>query len=230
MNKKKVLLTILITILLLGFISFLFYTIYCYAYYDKNQEKEYIKMYNDKKYDYVYEHLYNRDNITKEEYYNVINLMLNKNKLKEIYNKYYVTKYTINEFLDLFYYGDSNISYNNIEFNIIGKTSYNSRRKIEYKKIYLDNNSSKSVITVLEDVNFIVEDNSKIIIDSNECNIIDNICHYDYLLSGIHIIEYTSNNINYYALLNIVDNDNISITNLDSLININIIVKDKISE
>ena len=53
-STKALTTTFGLTILLFGFIIFLLYVIYCYAYYDKYQEQVYIDNINNNKYSFIW--------------------------------------------------------------------------------------------------------------------------------------------------------------------------------
>jgi hypothetical protein len=219
--------TLIITFLLFSFILFLIYLLYCFAYYDKNQEEVYYIKVVDKRFDYIYTNMADKDGLDKNNYDKVLDLMFDKKNLKDIYYLYYrnVEEFELEEFINKFYYGDSVINQDDVSYSINGKTSLFKRRAIFYKSIDLKNDDGyKSSLGVKRNVSFKVEDNSSLMIDNKNVECIDNICKITKVFGGGHEISYISNGFEYYGLINITkDNQKIDITTVDELVRIDLV-------
>ena len=222
MQDKSTIISLSITFVLFLFIAILIYIIYCYAYYDKNLKEVYLSNYNDSKYDYIYENMNIPERLDMDDYNNVISLMYNRNYLEEIYNDYYEGSIVYNDldvFLNEYYYGNG-ITLDDIKFIEEGKTTLFKRKKLLYDVINVKNkNGGSSVLGVVNHISFDIENNSKLLVDSNEVNCANNTCVIDFMFGGLHTIDYTSNGFEYFGIVNVKGNNkNIDITNLDSLI------------
>ncbi|MBQ8659673.1 MAG: hypothetical protein IJ475_02430 [Bacilli bacterium] len=221
MAKVNAIKTIVITSFLFVFICFMVYLIYCYAIYDKVMESRYIDYYNDVKLDNLYDVLY-VDDLSKEDFNVVTNIMYDKNYLEEIYNTYYIdsTLYSgFDDFVSHYYYGYFNIENDDVEFIKEGKSTINSKRKLTLKKINVYNDKSTSVLGIVTNIKFGIEEKSRLYLDEVLLDCVDNICNIDKLFGGIHTIKYESNGHSYFGLVNInKDNIEISVANLDSLV------------
>lgn len=219
--------TMIITFLLFSFIIFLIYLLYCFAYYDKNQEEQYYNNILNEKYDLVYDNMADKDGLTKERFNKVLNIMYDKKSLKDIYYLYYRDNDTIllEDFIEKYYYGNANISSDDIIYSVNGKTSLFKRRAIFYKSITLVNEKGhKSSLGVKRNVSFIVEDGSKLKIDNEEVECNQGVCTSNKIFGGLHEINYVSNGYEYYGLINIVkDKQSIEITNVDTLVRIDLV-------
>ena len=67
MKDKYMTITAGITFVLFAFVIFLMYLIYCYSYYDNRQADIYLENYNRDSWDYVYEHWYQNEELSKEK-------------------------------------------------------------------------------------------------------------------------------------------------------------------
>ena len=220
-STKALTTTFGLTILLFGFIIFLLYVIYCYAYYDKYQEQVYIDNINNNKYSFIYDNLDNKGSLTYEQFISHINRITNKDNLIEIYKTYYKDSGLYNEdsFIDKYFFNNIKVDSKDVLFTSKGDTNLFERKKLYYKDIKISNGSLNSVIGVLNKVNFKVEDNSILRVDNKELECINNVCTIDIMYGGLHEISYVSNGYEYYALVNVYkDKQNINVTNLDSLV------------
>ena len=196
--------TLIITFSLFFFVLFLVYLIYCYAYYDEYQVSLYTEMFNKGRYTLVYNNFDSKDKIDYEDYSKVINLMYDKNSLKNIYYLYYNEIMTLDDFINIYYYGSYKIEENDITFLEIGKTNLLKRKKIKYQEIkVLNNEGYQSNLGIKENVILEVENNSRLYLDDTEIVCKDNICNIDYIFGGLHEITYISNNIEYYGIINV---------------------------
>lgn len=230
--------TLIITGLLFSFIIFLIYLLYCFAYYDKNQENEYFNKIVNYDYKYIFDNLAGKDGLGEEEFNKVLNMMNDKKNLKDIYYLYYrnTETLTLDEFVSKYYYGDVKYNDQHVVYSINGKTGLLKRRAIFYQSIDITNKKGhKSSLGVKRNINFVVEDGAKLKIDNKELKCDKTICKLSKVFGGIHEISYISNGYEYYGLINIVkDKQTIEVTNIDSLVRIdlisdnNILVKDDI--
>lgn len=219
---KRILITVIVSVVLVGIISFLMYVIYTFGYYNKNEINSMTYKFNTNDFEYVYNNL--TEKLDKDKYDRIISIMYDKSTLKDIYYLYYSrSEYNIADFYNEFYYGDKNVSSSDIDFNYNGKTTLFKKSIITYNYINVTNkNGSKSAIGIINNVTLNVDNGSELYIDNEkvECN--DNKCYFDKIYGGIHEIRYVNNKITYYGLLNIVKNDSeINISTLNSLIRIN---------
>lgn len=219
--------TLIITFLLFSFIIFLIYLLYCFAYYDKNQEEEYYNYVLNEEYDFIYENMADKDGISKDKFNKVLDIMYDKKNLKDIYYLYYRDSDAIEleDFINKYYYGDAKITSDDIIYSINGKTGLFKRRAIFYKSINLVNKKGhKSSLGVKRNVSFIVEDGSKLKIDNEEVECNQGVCSANKIFGGLHEINYVSNGYEYYGLINIVkDKQSIEITNIDTLVRIDLV-------
>lgn len=221
-TSKRIVFTVVVSLVLLGFISFLLYVIYTFGYYDKNEMNELLSIFNQDDFEYVYDHLFEK--LDRDTYDNVIRVMYDKNALKDIYYLYYSNSdYDMNEFYNEYYYGDKNIILDDITFEKIGKTTLVKRSEILYKNIsVVSRNGKRSTIGVLHNVSLEIDSGSVLSIDGKELECIGNQCILNKVYGGLHEIQYVNNNITYYGLLNIVSDDQvINISGLESLVKIN---------
>ena len=223
-NSKKALSTTLgVTLLVFGFIIFLLYIIYCYAYYDKYQEQVFTDNFNNKKYDLVYEKLIGKDNLTLEELKNNIDHLSNKERLNTIFNTYYKDSgiYTKESFLDNYLFDITNINKKDITFGTNGKTTLVTKRALFYDNISVKSKKLETKIGVFNKINFKIEDNSSLRISDKKIECINSHCSIDKIYGGIYEIRYTSNGYEYYGLVNIYkDKQVIDITNIESLVKV----------
>lgn len=224
MNKKNFFITFGITSFLFLFVLFLIYLIYCYAYFDKEQELKYIDSVNRGNYDFIYNNL-NNNFLSKNEFYNSINLMYDKSILKNIYFTYYENRINISleDFINEFYFGDYKIDSKDVSFNSDSKTNLFKRRKLYYDDIVLESKSgNKSSLGLKSDILLKIEEKSILNLDGKEVVCDKNECLINQIFGGLHEIKYISNNFEYYGIINIIDNKQvIEITMVDSLVNIN---------
>lgn len=221
MEKKSIFITTVVTIFLFSFVLFLIYVIYCFSFYDKNQEDVYLSNYNMGKYDFFYDKMVYNKYITKEDFNYSVNLMFKKNKLNEIYNTYY-SNLNNAEFINTYFFR-RNVSLDDIRFLSQGKTSLFKRKKLLYKSITIRSvNGLESSFGVKKDISFVVDDNTKLSIDEKGCEVKDNICSYSYIMGGLHTVLYEIGDVTYFGLVNVVkDESKIDINGLDSLIKVN---------
>ena len=223
MNNRLVK-TIGITLFTFAFISLLIYIIYCYGYYDLEQEDSLIEKYNLKKYDDIYQNLVNDDNLTLDEYSIVITNMFDETQLEKIYNTYYQYKDIFSskdDFISTYYFGENQITSDDITFKKDGKTTLFTRSKIMYDNINITSrNGLKSSIGINSNLIITIEQNSLLKIDNKTIECHENECNIKSIFKGIHEINYTSNGYTYYGLLNITDQEIIDITNNDTLVTI----------
>ena len=219
-NTKSIILTSVFTIFIFVFISLLIYSIYCYGYYDKYQEELYTEIFNKKDYNYVYDYIIKDESLSKTDYENAIYIMLNQTEIERIYNEYYKDIYSKDEFLNKFFFGNPNVTTKDIKFSSTGKTTYFKKRKLYYEYINLHNGEETTKLGVISNISFTINDNTKLYLDDNL--LCDNtLCQVDKIYGGIHSIIYIKDNIKYYALINITeDNQIIDIEKLDNLVNI----------
>lgn len=215
--------TLGLTIILFGFIVFLLYVIYCYAYYDKYMELEYTNSFNNGDYNFVFDKMVGKGNLTYEQFTYSLDKLTDKERLNEIFDSYYKDSgiYNKEDFLDTYLYKLNNVVESDIKFSTNGKTNLFTRRAIFYDEIKITNNKSYTNIGVFNKISFKVEDNSILRVDNKELECINNVCIIDKIYGGIHEISYASNGYEYYALVNITkDKKSIEVTNLDSLVKV----------
>ena len=218
MEKKSIFITAFITIFLFSFVFFLIYVVYCFAFFDKNQENEYLKNFNSGSYEFVYDNLVGQENITKEEYDYSVSLMFKRTKLNDIHHKYY-SDMDINDFMDTYYYGGY-VNMDDLVLTFNGKTDLFNRRSLRYQKIKVNTISgNNSVFGVMKDIYLLVDSNTKLYVDDIECEMANRGCYYKYLLGGLHTIMYEKEDAKYFGIINIIkDNQEISINNLENLV------------
>ena len=234
MEKKNLFITIGITFSLFAFIIFLLYVVYCFAYYDKYNERIYITKINDNAYDFVYQNIRDNKGLSLEEFYIPIKLMSDKERLKDIYYTYYNggNYKTLDEFINTYYFAINDIKNNDILFETKGKTGLFNRKKLYYSSIKLKSSSGlETSLGIKSNVQLKIEGNSEILLDGKSVKCKDNLCKIDYVFGGLHEVKYVSNGYNYYGLLNISKNEEIiDITNLESLIKVNNILNNSFTE
>lgn len=222
-STKALTTTFGLTILLFGFIIFLLYVIYCYAYYDKYQEQVYIDNINNKKYSFIYNNLTNKGSLTYEQFISILHKSTDKDTLLEIFNTYYKDSGLYNEdaFIDKYLFDNIKVDNEDVLFIYKGNTNLFERKNVYLDEINISNGSLKSVIGVVNKVGFKVEDNSILRLDNKELDCLNEVCTIDLLYGGLHEISYVSNGYEYYALVNIYkDKQVVNVTNLDSLVKI----------
>lgn len=216
---KNIIITSSITAIIFLFLLFLIYIIYCYGFYDKWQENNLIENYNNNKYDYIFNHLeQNEENLTRTNYDKIINQTFNKDKLLSIYNTYYKDALTEEEFLNRYYFGNIKITKENLIIKKENKTTLFKRAKINYDKVALNKENTKTILGIINNIKINIEDDSLLYIDDNllEC---DKECNIDKIYGGIHTIKYIKDDYIYYGLLNLYeDNKEINILSIDSLV------------
>lgn len=225
MNKttKALTTTFSLTIILFVFIVFLLYVIYCYAYYDKYMELEYTNSFNNGDYNFVFDKMVGKGNLTYEQFTYSLDKLTDKERLNEIFDSYYKDSGIYNKevFLDTYLYKLNNVVESDIKFSTNGKTNLFTRRAIFYDEIKITNNKSYTNIGVFNKISFKVEDKSILRVDNKELECINNVCITDKIYGGIHEISYVSNGYEYYALVNInKDKQSIEVTNLESLVKV----------
>lgn len=225
MNKstKALTTTFGLTILLFGFIIFLLYVIYCYAYYDKYQEQVYIENINNKKYSFIYENLTNKGSLTYEQFISHLHKSTDKDNLLEIFNTYYKDSGLYNEetFLNRYLFNNIKVDSEDVVFSYDGNTNLFERKNIYIDEIKISNGTLNTTWGVINKVNFKVEDNSILRVDNKELECLNSVCTSDLMYGGLHEVSYVSNGYEYYALVNVYkDKQEINVTNLDSLVKI----------
>lgn len=225
MKDKNMMITLGITFFLFAFVSFLVYLIYCYAYFDKNQEGVFVSKFNQGSYDYVYDNFYNKDEIDKQEFYDVINLMYDKVALKNIYYLNYKNSIykTLDEFINEYYFGDNDVLEEDVLFASRGKTGLFKRRDLYYSTIKVESGSGlRSSLGIKSNITLKIEDGASLKLDDKDIECSNDECVLDKVFGGIHTIDYVSNGFDYYGLINIsTDNETIDIASSKSLIKIN---------
>ena len=218
MKKKRLLITLFISLFLFCFVFFLIYVVYCFAFYDKNQVAKFTDEFNHGYYDFVYANMADNDKISKEAFNYSVNLMFNENRILDIHNTYY-SDIDKDLFVTNFLF-DSKIQSGDITFVEDGKTSLFDRKKIKYGSINLATKGGlRTTFVVRKNIKLTGEDNSKIIIDGKECDLNNNSCYLVYALGGMHTIRYETAKVNYFGLFNITaDNMEIDVTTIDSLV------------
>ena len=208
MNKKNIIITILLSLCLFLFIVFLGYIIYIYGIYDKKNKDNYLNEFNNGNFSFVYNNLVidKEDQFINEaKFNNVVGLMYNKNIVKDIYYSYYEDSYeSIDDFFDNYFFGYNKIKLDNIEFEVTGETDLFNRASVKYKYIDVKNNDgSKSKLGVFKDIKFNVSGNGKLIVDDIEVSCADNVCTIPYMFGGLHTVFYKDSKKEYFSLLNI---------------------------
>lgn len=221
MKNKNLILTTIISTTLFLFIGFLIYTIYCYSFYDTNKEKEITKIYNN----HEYEKLYNitiANNLSYEKFTKPLTIMYDLTNLKNIYKNYYKdSSITEEDFINTYYYGNNKITKEDIEFISTGKTNLIKRKQYNIKNIKVSNDTTNTLIGILNNINISIEDNTILTIDNNNISCNNNICSINNIFGGLHEITYKNNDITYYGIINLKSsNITLDITLLDNLIKI----------
>lgn len=211
MKTKNLILTVIITLFLSVFIGVMGAIIYLYGVYDKKEEDKYLEKYNSGNFTFVYNNLNKNDSefITEDIFNNVIGLMYNKNNLKRIYDNYYKDSGIFideKDFFSYYFFGYSELTNDNIEYEFSGKTTLFSRRKIKYNYINLVNsNDIKSKIGIINDVSFKKPGNGYLYLDNIELSCDNDICSVPSMLGGLHEVVYEDNDNKYYALINVYE-------------------------
>ena len=221
MLKKSTLITVLISSLIFLFMFSMIYLIYCYSFYDIALIDKYITKFNDNDISFVYENMDTKE-YTIDDFKLITDVMFDKNVLQDIYNTYYLNSNnyeSLDEFINNYYYGNNDITKDDVEFTYEGKSTINSRRKIKYKKIKVNNGVSDTVIGFVSNITFEIEDNSVLYVDDKLLSCENNVCSFDEMIGGIHQIKYISNGNSYYGIVNVnSDNLNVNVSVLDSLV------------
>ena len=221
MENKHILATVFITFFLFSFVLFLIYVVYCFSFYDTYQEKKFVDNFNKGLYDYVYDNLEDSNRIDEDLYNYSVNLNFNEKSLIEIYEKYY-KEYDKSDFIDSYLFSNR-VQIDNFHFKSNIKTSLTKRRDLKYIRIDVRTaNQKKTSFGVMRNISFETPENSKLIVDEKECSINENICHFDYLLGGLHTVFYENNNTVYFGLANVFDDNlKIVVSGLKSLVVVN---------
>lgn len=222
-STRTIALTATISLLIFIFIACLVYSIYCYGYYDKHEEEQYAEKFNKREYNYVYDYLIKDNALSKIDFDIATSITLNQSEAERIYNEYYQATYSKQEFLNKYFFGNVKIKKNDITFASTGKTTYFKTRKLYYRYINLDNGKERTTLGVINNIKFYILKDTELYLDNNLiCN--NEICNIDKVYGGIHSVTYIKDNIKYYALINIKeDNVTFDIDNLDNLISISIV-------
>lgn len=168
----------------------------------------YTDSFNEGNYDFVYNNINDSSKLEYGDFLKVINIMYDKNNLKNIYYSYYSDHMSLDSFMSMYYYGNSQIKKDDISFIKEGETDLFHRSKFKYNKINAVNgNGYKSSLGVKENVSFEIENNSELVLDGNKLNCVNNICLVDYIFGGLHEIEYVSNGYDYYGIINVYDSE-----------------------
>ena len=218
MKKKRLLITLFVSLFLFCFVFFLIYVVYCFAFYDKNQVTKYVDEFNHGYYDFVYNSLADNDKVGKEDFNKSINLMFNESKLGEIHDTYYpdIDK---DLFIDNFLF-NTKVETGDITFVEDGKTGLFTRKSIKYGSINLSTKGGiRTSFVVRKNIKLTGEANSKIFVDDKECDLNNNSCYLVYVLGGMHTIRYETSKVTYFGLFNVTnDNMEIDVTTIDSLV------------
>lgn len=223
-ETKSIIFTIGITFFLLLFLAFLIYTVYCYLYYDTNLENTYLNKYNEKDYAFIYDNLDNVNDLTFNDFKEPLDLMYNKTNLKNIYYLYYQENNIfkdLDEFINTYYYGDRLITKDNVVWTKEGQTNLFHRQTIKYKSINLVNkNNYQTSLGLKNNITLRLDSpNQAITLDNQELACSNNTCLIPYIFGGLHQLHFTTNQEEYYTLLNIKeDNEIIDITELKNLV------------
>lgn len=227
--RRNVLITFIITCFLVIIVTCFSYVIYCYAYYDKNETNEIIEYYNTFKFDKFYDSMKIKNdsqNLSRETFHRITNLMYNKLTLENIYNSYYKNKdyyQDKDDFISQYYYGYNDAKTKDFSFNFSGKTTLTSRRKTTVNGVKIRNEKgTKSYLGILQNITFLIENGASLKIDDNEITCTKNDCFTTYLFGGIHQIEYIKGGFTYYSITNISESNSVvDVTKLQNLIPIN---------
>lgn len=224
MDKKNLITTIKITFILFSFIIFLIYLLYCYAYYDKYQEQVYHDKISSGDLEFFYTNLIDKDGLLKKDFDKTVEFMLDNKNIKDIYYLYYRNSgiYSLEEFTNKYYYGDYSIAKDGITFAYNGKTNLFRRRAIFFDNLNIVNKKGYKVsLGVKRKINFLVEEDATLKIDNQELKCEKNKCILNKAFGGLHELIYSSNGYEYYGIINITkDNQEIEVTNLESLVRI----------
>ena len=222
MKDKNLLITFSITFVLFSFIIFLMYLIYCYSYYDNRQIELYLDNYNSNSWDYVYDHWYNNQEITKDQFYNSINIMYDQNLLRNIYDTYYKnnSKITFDVFNNQYYYGNSVIEKKNVLFETKGKTNLRNRKEFYFNKVNLENKYGYTTrLGIFKNIHILVPDGGSIIFDNEECVLNENVCTIPVLFGGLHKLLYNDNGAKYFTLINVYDDEmEFNVSNIENFV------------
>ena len=146
MVKNKVLYTAFLSIVTFIFIGILLYIIYCFGFYDNQIKEKYVQIYNEKRFDELYDILEESDALTKNDFEVVTTLMYDQTKLEEIYSKYYENSTLWEDkisFISTYYYGENKIYEDDITYQNKGKTSLFKRASYKIKNINIKSKNNK---------------------------------------------------------------------------------------
>lgn len=224
--KKHLLLTIIISCLLILFVSGMFYVIYCYGFYNKYQDNMILEYYTSFKFNELYKYFEtgNKEYLSKEMYDKVTDLTFNKINLEKIYNSYYKDSDIYEnkeELFKKFYFRYYDVLKKDISMSYSGKTNLFERRDVFVNGIIVKNGyNEESYFGIVKDVKFVIEGISSLKLDDKTITC-SNECVVDYMFGGIHEIEYESNGFTYYGLINIFKNEQeVAVAYLDNLVTI----------
>ena len=194
-TKRALTTTFGLTFILFSFIVFLLYVIYCYAYYDKYLEYQYTNNINNHEYDFVYDTLFDKGNLTYEQFIFSINKLDNVERIENIYNNYYKDTglYDIDEFMDTYLFEIDNVVEEDIIFSSSGNTNLISRKTIFYDQIKLSNKKNSISLGAFNKISFKIENNSILRLDNKELECVNNVCVIDKMFGGIYEVSYLSN-------------------------------------
>ncbi len=224
MQNNKMFFSIIISLFTFLFVGLLIYIIYCYGFYDNNIKSIITEKYNRKQFDELYNYINNNDGLNKTDYEKVITLMYDQTKLEEIYQKYYENSTIWDDklsFLNTFYYGENKLDNNDIIFNAEGKTSLTTRANITADTINVKSKSGLlSQFGVATNIKLLIDQNGELIVDDMFVSCEKDYCLIPKIYKGLHEIKYKSNGYQYYGIINIKDEKEISITNNETLVTI----------
>ena len=224
-NKhQNLIITIIISLLLFIIVSVITYLIYVYGYYDRIKENNILENFNSYKFNRVYNDLYLNDKeyLTSKNLTSMTDIMFNKKKLENIYDKYYsdTFKYSSEEdFINRYYYGQKELTIKDIKYTSEGNTDILNRRTTKAISYKISNNYEEvSYLGIINNVTFNTLGNDILKIDEKEISCSSS-CNIDKLYSGVHTIEYNHNGFTYFGIL-LIDKNNsvIEINKLKNLV------------
>lgn len=224
-KKKNLLMASGITLMLFSFIFFLIYIIYCFVFYDRSVKNDYVSYYNRGQFKNIYKNMVFESGVNEKDFDRVILNMYDKDNLNKLYVDYFKNSdfSSLDDFLYYFYYGDKDITRNDIEYFESGKNSFKKRKKIKIKGINVKSQSGeKSVLKEVKNVKFKIKDEGSLIIDSEIVNCEGDVCSFPSIFGGIHTLRYYINGENYYGLVNLnADDMEIDVMDIPHLVNLN---------
>lgn len=208
MNKKNIIKVVFISLFIFIFIGLMSYIIYVYGISDKKNKDNMLTEFNDGNYSYVYNKFNIKDEtkfINEDKFNDVISLMYDKTYLNELYKAYYVDLYEDKDkFFDDYYFGYNDVTIDDIEFDMVGKTSLFKRSDIYYKYINVVNkNKVKSSLGIYDNVAFNIDGNGELYIDDVLVSCADNVCKVDKIFGGFHKVSYSYQDELYFGIVNI---------------------------